>query len=414
MTDKDVVFEGQELRDFADKVRENSKFQLSRIELSEQRDWQVVNGFLSHKTQGFFHIAGFKYEDSLKEELVLYQPQGAFNGLLLKRVDNTVMLLLHARVEPGNSGVVQYGPTIQSTPANYLRLHNGKSTPYLEYFFGLGTNCKPIFQSTQFDLGQRYFQKSKILSYVEINSAKPVDNMVWVPLNTIAELSQEDQLVNTDLRSMIGVFDWERYLGYGEEYSGDFLRIPKIKEYPKGTLVSVNEMKNWEVSDTGVASTTKGPIDVQMFQTKCEGREVQVWTQPLFCAATEGEVVLLTKNVGGMKYYAITNATEFGISGGHVLMPSYTRYPGAVASSEIKIGDLLCSVKQSEEGGRFYQNVNNYEIRQVPDNYELKNNQVWYSTKELKAVLTTSNFVSIQLRCCASLILKDLNPSLSK
>ena len=98
----------------------------------------------------------------------------------LRKEEGNIYVLVQARIEPGNSRIGHFGPTIQSTPANYMRLHGGKSTPYLEYFFG----CKPkdarvIGNSMQYDLGKRYYQKSKTLIYVEVPEFLETDeNMI--------------------------------------------------------------------------------------------------------------------------------------------------------------------------------------------------------------------------------------------
>ena len=65
---------------------------------------------------------------------MLYQPQGAINGMLTRRIDGERQFLFQARAEPGNVGEVQFGPTLQSTPANYLQFHGGRTSDFFPHF----------------------------------------------------------------------------------------------------------------------------------------------------------------------------------------------------------------------------------------------------------------------------------------
>ena len=94
-------------------------------------------------------------EPDLRRPLVLlYQPQSAFNGLLIAAIGAELHVLLQARVEPGNIGVAQYGPTVQSTPANYLRVHGGRATPYLDFFHRCLAGAAPVGDWTELDSGR--------------------------------------------------------------------------------------------------------------------------------------------------------------------------------------------------------------------------------------------------------------------
>ncbi len=102
-----------------------SQYKIERINLNSQTQWSIQNGILSHKSKGFFHVTGL-IDKNRKENVVLYQPQSALTGLAIHRSKEKVYILVQARVEPGNTGLAQFGPTIQSTPGNYMRMHGGK------------------------------------------------------------------------------------------------------------------------------------------------------------------------------------------------------------------------------------------------------------------------------------------------
>ena len=425
-----------DLKSFLQATIEKADFKLSRVKLSQQQEWNLVHGVLGHKSGGFFYITGLVDNISGEEQLVLYQPQGAFNGLVLCKQEQDIYILLQARVEPGNSGIGQYGPTIQSTPANYLRFHGGKETPYFDFFFKYNPEVRPIANSMQLDLGKRYFQKSKILSYVESNSlVETAENMIWVPLKAVSEVLHYDNFLNTDLRSMIGVFDWDLFLDrnpstdldttYTNHLGFDHNLIGKSM----GKLVPISQLQNWELTESGIVDRANTGISANIYQIVSTTREVKTWVQPLLCTANRGLITLLVRQAEDKSLdghhsnrrsdrlpqleFLISYQSEFGISGEKVLLPSQIIYPGENDRNQTtlyKDGKVLCEVVQSEEGGRFYQNENVYQIILVDSNVESGDEQFWISADTLKGLLKSSNKVSIQLRCIASLVLKDINP----
>ena len=409
----DIAQSTDDLENFAASVRNKSKFTMEPVKLSEQRQWLVKSNCLSHKSGGFFSLCGYRDRDF--EALVLYQPQGAFNGMAIYCQEGRVYLLLQARVEPGNSRLVQYGPTVQSTPANYLRLHGGKKTAYLEFFFEYHTGVKVLENSTQLDLGRRYFQKTKILSYVQLEEMCPcAENMIWVPLDIVAKTVGNDNFLNTDLRSMLGVFDWDSLTG--KSLSADAssnLTLP-IKRQPRssGNLVSLKELSKWELTDEGIEATGNVATSAKLYEVTCTNREVAQWVQPLYLCQGRGLIVLYQRLNHGGPEFLLRRGKEFGVSGNDVYLPSEMVDPTEDSKITVLKGEVLADLLQSEEGGRFLENENRYQLIQVQTNVEIGHDQIWVNAAEFKTVLSTSNMVSIQLRAIASLVLPSLNPSL--
>ncbi len=398
-----------ELRCFLAQTLTHSVFEIEEVSFSDQREWLVKDGVISHRTNGFFHVSGYK--DHTNEHLVLYQPQGAFNGLIVCKHKEKVYVLVQARVEPGNVGIVQYGPTVQSTPANYLQLHGGKPTPYLDFFFSYKKESRPLWNSCQLDIGKRYYQKSKTLSYVEVPELIFTDeNMIWVPLEVLCDNIAADNIFNTDLRSMLAVFDWDEYLGFSKTLPPNKYNILlDTCSVPKGSLVSIDCLKNWDISDSGVSGVKSSSLHVKMFKTTCRTREVGVWFQPLMCVSDTGKVVLCVKKIKGSFHVLLTAGGEFGAGGENVWLPSFLHYPEEIQQDYSALGRMLCEVRQSEEGGRFYENVNKYELIEVDAQLNLGETQYWVPIETFKQILKTSNSVSIQLRCIASLMIRYMN-----
>lgn len=405
---------------FLEQIKETSAFSMSRIQVADQSEWQFRNGALSHQSDGFFHVTGLKTEESHEEHLMLYQPQSALTGLAMFRDDQEVYVLLQARVEPGNTGIVQYGPTIQSTSANYNRMHGGKETNCLSWFHGYSTEILPLGHSTQLDIGQRYFLKSKVLSYVEVNSnvSQPNDpSLIWVSLSVVFSAALSDNLLNTDLRSLMSVFDWDAYV-HGEKrtpgsgITSDFLSLP---EHTPGNrkLIPLHQLQRWQVGPYGITDIQNNALWVDLFQITSNYREKSSWVQPLYCATGHGEITLCYRISEQGIQYLLQYTTEPGIPDKYIIHPTSVIYPeeNNQLNPYISIKHrLVHHIMQSEEGGRFYKNENRYQIIELEENVELKANQFWVNSDQLKSLLKTSEKVSIQLRCACSLLLHHLNP----
>src|SRR5690606_2457060 len=222
---------------------------------------------LSHSSKGFVHVCGLQHQETKEQKLVLFQPQSALTGLAIHRKENKVYILLQARIEPGNTNVGQYGPTIQSTPANYLRLHGGKTTACVDWFTQYQSEFRQLDSSMQFDLGERYFQKSKFHNYVEVDQPQiPDPSMIWASLDAIFAALNTDHFLNADLRSLLSVFDWSHYLAVTDtktsslsEAETHFLQAlvnGKTSGAEGWQLINVQQLRDWSASDYGIEDKT--------------------------------------------------------------------------------------------------------------------------------------------------------------
>ena len=105
---------------------------------------------------------------TVSESPIIYQPTNAINGFLVSNRDGEVSILFQARLEPGNVGAVQLAPTVQSTEANYKRLHGGKATPFVDCFLGNGSG-RVMYNGLQSEEGSRYHGKYNRYIIVEGN-----------------------------------------------------------------------------------------------------------------------------------------------------------------------------------------------------------------------------------------------------
>src|SRR5476649_2001231 len=120
--------------------RERIRFKADLIGLDDVRDWsRDQGGNIRHKSGQFFGIEGVRVESGDLREVASWdqpiytQPEGGILGLIAREhAAKGVEFLLYAKAEPGNIGVLQLCPSIQSTWSNIRRAHGGKLSPMLE------------------------------------------------------------------------------------------------------------------------------------------------------------------------------------------------------------------------------------------------------------------------------------------
>lgn len=405
------------LRKHRDENLAKSKFALEVAPFDTDDSWFVKDGSVSHKSGGFFHVLGLTQADTDFESIVLYQPQSALTGLLVTEKDGVVYTCVQARAEPGNTGVVQYGPTIQSTAANYMKLHGGRDTDFLGHFQSYPPGSRLMSFTMQVDLGELYYQKSKTHNYIETDDFLPTTlNTTWVPVSVLAEMSLEPFFLNTDLRSLTAMFDWDHYVT-GERADDEppaelmaYYLASKGKTKQEYLLTSIHELKNWRLSASGLDAVGKHTRNLSLFECHALTREVPKWIQPLIGVESPGLVILYRKDTDNGPQYLLSVREEYGIDNQTIIGPSRVVHPGGDTSVVDQQGSVYRTFEHSEEGGRFINHESTFEIRNVDDSYETAPNEFWVTPGQFKQLFLCSNIISIQLRVMACGILDELNP----
>jgi oxidase EvaA len=409
-------------------------FSCERIPMSECPAWRFADGAISHSSGGFFSVVAVTHDDAgAPPTVLLHQPQSALNGLLTSSIDGETHFLLQARAEPGNAEETQYGPTVQSTPANYLRVHGGNPTPYLDLFFTSTAAARQAGDFSELDLGERYLFKNKRLIYVHLLEAEdPEPGFVWVPARTVQEAVSESTLLNTDLRSMFAVMPGSPWIDRRPDELGDAarrsLRRPVCGELigsvlePLGRppthvgLTSLDELDHWDLTDDGLIESepARQGFDVHFFRVSAPSREVPEWTQPLVDSRSAGQVALALSVSEGVVFVLVRVAEEVGLSTGSAVFPTHLVYPGrqptdaqssVLDALTVAGSTTLLSTLESDEGGRFYHDQSGCELILTDELVEVGDGYHWITLAELRHLLGLSNVCAIQLRCISSMLL---------
>jgi oxidase EvaA len=417
-----IINNTADLNRFLTEILDSATFQIDRIDFDSQDSWVIKDGALTHKLGGFFHIIGVENGAKKESDLFLFQPQSALTGILIHKSQGEIYILVQARIEPGNTGVIQLGPTVQSTPSNYLRVHGGKHTSYLDYFYSFNKHVVGFNSSNHLDLGKRYYQKTKWLNYAETDKfTETDDSFAWVSLRALLELSSANYLLNTDLRSLLAVYDWDAIFepkpqkALLDSQILNYLNKSRLNINCEDRFISLKEADNIVVAKNTIYCKKDSGSEVGLYKIATKYREVGSWIQPLWSATERGLVTLLCRNYNSNEEteFLITVENEEGISGQHCISASYLRYPNEEIDSGLKqIGTTLKEFYQSDEGGRFINHEYLFRVAEVAQDFEIQKNQFWLKAWELKSILSISNLANIQLRNICSAVIYKLNPHL--
>ncbi|MDQ4131330.1 MAG: NDP-hexose 2,3-dehydratase family protein, partial [Actinomycetota bacterium] len=186
------------------------------VGLCELPEWRWARDPLRlvHRTGRFFAVEGYRLSVSgvpwasgppapEVDQPLISQPEIGVLGFLTKRLKGTRHFLVQAKMEPGNARQVQLAPTVQATRSNYMRVHRGSSTPYLEFFLAR-RRSRVLVDELQPEQGAYFLAKRNRNMVVETDEEVAVgDRYCWMTLGHLKALLQMPYAVNMDARSVL-------------------------------------------------------------------------------------------------------------------------------------------------------------------------------------------------------------------
>jgi oxidase EvaA len=197
-----------------DERRASIQFKADLIGLDEVRDWsRDAQGNVRHKTGQFFGVEGVRIESGDLREVASWdqpiytQPEGGILGLAARETaEHGVQFLLQAKAEPGNLGVLQLCPTIQSTWSNIRRAHAGKRPPMVEVLTA-ETGVRIVYRAEHNEEGGRFWRKSNenVIAFVDDEGVIETDLKMfcWTSLSQIKELALMDNIVSPFVKTIL-------------------------------------------------------------------------------------------------------------------------------------------------------------------------------------------------------------------
>ena len=194
--------------------RDSIQFRADLIGLDDVRGWsRDEQGNVRHKSGQFFGVEGVRIESGDLREVASWdqpiytQPEGGILGMVAREIAGKgVEFLLQGKAEPGNIGVLQLCPTIQSTWSNIRRAHAGKRPPMVEVLTA-ETGVRIIYRAEHNEEGGRFWRKSNenVIAFLEDERVIETDMTMfcWASLSQIKELALIDNVLSPFVKTIL-------------------------------------------------------------------------------------------------------------------------------------------------------------------------------------------------------------------
>jgi dTDP-4-dehydro-6-deoxy-alpha-D-glucopyranose 2,3-dehydratase len=253
------------------------------------------------------------------------------------------------------------------------------------------------------------------------------------PLFILLELAKTDFLINTDARSVLVCSPWEqlvnrrpftrfadslsRELANSFSATGFYQSLPDVRnklqilrgQISLSNLVRLDELEGWVLSDAGIIPVAGEPFQVFQIDVRVAGREVANWDQPVISSIGNGYVELVCGRFNGILCFLFIPRIEAGLHNRVELGPtkmvascdtmptcSNLSCPGAI---------VLAKCKQSDEGGRFYQDTSIYCLVDSGVVFEPSEHGYWLTLAQISTLLREGGWFTNEARSALSLLL---------
>ncbi len=334
---------------------------------------------ISHVTGNFFSITGIYQIDNknqiVNQQAVINQPEIGLLGLIVRNVEGDYECLVQAKMEPGNINLVQLSPTLQATYSNYTSVHKGKKPMFLDLFLDYN-NHKLISNTLQPEQTHKFYKKYNRNIVVQVDSEFEIPNsFIWIKFDELKKLQLIDNLVNMDLRSIISSIHF-----LNNKKSFELFSLSEIESWINKCIllhdyhVKLVDLKNIKscVYNDGIIKDVENSFEIIGVHIKSESREVSEWSQPLVRVLNNGKYGFIIAKIEGVVHFLVRFQPHIGSKNNLELTTSFDdldMYSMEIYNQVLQIESSKIHFEcfQSEEGGRFYQYVNQNILIEIQD-----------------------------------------------
>lgn len=413
--------------DFADWLGQRARahrFRVDRIPFAELDGWSFRDDFgvLGHRSGRFFTVEGVSVDTGPEPRLswqqpIINQPEVGILGILTKEFDGVPHFLMQAKMEPGNSNLLQLSPTVQATRSNYTKVHRGADVKYVEYFTepGRGRVVADVLQSEH---GSWFLRKANRNMIVQTDEDVPVhEDFCWLTLGQLAELLHRDNVVNMDARTVLACAP----TGHAEPgaLSSDtevrsWFTAERSRHDVRVETVPLTRVRDWVRTPTAIEHVAQRYFRVVAVAVHADSREVTDWTQPLIEPRGPGVVAFVTRRFAGVPHLLVHARVEGGFLDTVELAPTVQCVPdnythlgpaGRPLFLDLVLGAgpsrVAYEALHSEEGGRFLNAESRYlfvtaDPDEAPD--DPPPGYRWVTPGQLNSLVQHGRYVNVQAR----------------
>jgi oxidase EvaA len=413
-------------------------FSMTHMPLAASGAWALREGAIRHRSGRFFSVVGIRAvreDGAIVEQPLLEQQEIGTLAFMVRHGRESVEVLVQAKVEPGNVGMIQLAPSFQATASNAARIHGGTPPPLHEWFAD-AERGRLVASTLQSEQGSRFLGKrNRNCTLLVADEVEHGRLHRWLPARELCALLAEDHLVNTDARSSLVCSDWYLLAG-GTAFRGDGFaeelrashELPDTEAWqalaavlaelekpapwraaPK--LRPLDRLGAWQMGDEGPQPLDGGSFRLRHIHVHALSREVPEWDQPIVQSTGRGEVVLPIGRWRGVPHFLFRAVTEPGFGQRIELTPALTMEPGGSAHADAFMAALMAegreiiSCLQSEEGGRFLFDENRYALLDVGQAMQPPEGCHWLSLAQVRTLLARGESLTNEARSALSLLL---------
>ena len=406
------------LNNWINNQRRKTFMKVERVNLKNINNWIFNESVIYHKKRKFFSILPYKFKTNFGEKKNWDQPLILQNeigivGIIKKKGITGDQYLLQAKIEPGNINAIQLAPTVQATKSNYLRVHGGKDTKYLNFFRKKGQNYKIISKLQLSEQGTRYFGKlnNHILLELKSGELKLHSKFIWVTKENLNYLTKKKNILNMDTISVFSCSIKQNPIDFPKN---SFSKIRnKIKNFKKKYYIkkiksSFKDLNSWKIKDKKIFDIKKNFFSVIGIDVKTNAREIKKWGQPLINDHSISFNGFLLKKFNQTNHYLLQLVLEPGFESpkftSTVAIKNLDKKKDKTNSVKyfeffIKKRNIMLDIINSDEGGRFYRNEARNIVVLLNKNRTLRlfNNYIWASHNQVVEMIN-KNLLAIEAR----------------
>lgn len=415
-------------------LKKSSGFKTTWISQNDSKEWSIKKGRICHKTNHFFKIIGIRYtnlDSEVTDQPIILQKEIGTLGFLMREHLNNKEILVQAKIEPGNTNIIQLAPTCQATKSNAMCYHGGAKPPF--YCLFNKQHPKIIYSSLQSEQGSRFYKKrNRNMLAISNDDYVLTENYRWLSIDLLLKLLGSDYLVNTDARSVMVCSPWEKLvnripfsqsktsfarallMSYQQNIkTKQFIEMNKELCLAQKTILDtkimpLEQLKDWKVTCLGVKPMLKKKFSVRYLNVTTKSREVASWDQPIIDSYGGGSVDLVCGRIDGVLHFNFIIINEPGLCNNAELSPTICVEPGCRKKTDIlkdyPRAKVVKSVLQSDEGGRFYQDTTKYRIIDIGE-ADMNLPGYWLNLAQIQDMLLKDGWFTNESRSVLSLLL---------
>lgn len=409
-----------------------ASFNIKDISLDNSKNWFIKDGIIRHRSGKFFKVLALEWSEpggKIHKQPYIDQREIGILGFILREKNGKRELLVQAKIEPGNTGIIQLAPTCQATSSNIKKVHGGNLPPFADYF--KSGNKEIIYDKKQSEQGTRFYHKlNRNVLAVSAKKIKYSRLHHWLKIEQVLECLKINYLMNTDARSVLTCSPWEILIGrkpfslnkdkFGIELNKSYFSkvslfklkdlkneiVSRRKKIKKPKTISLEKLPRWEINKFGVMPKGNTSFRIKHIKVRIKTREVPIWDQPIIESRGMGKTYLLCGRKKGILYFLFKTITEAGLYNQVELTPTIVIEPGKKRKKiSIPKGIIVADCYQSEEGGRFYKDRNHYRIIDIGEIKNTPADSYWLNLGQINRLLREEGWFTNEARSVLSLIL---------